>query len=529
MKRVIKKVISISLSIILVAGLVGCTNKTQDTLAVVSTEETQASTEIILWYTNEELTDYIENAANEYATLNNRVVIPKLVSEIDYIENINQAVLSGEAAPDLFVAENCDLEKLYLAGLALENQDTTYSEENYYKTALNSFTYKDKLLAYPLYFETSYLLYNQEYVTTPPSTIEEIMNFANEFDAPEGIENIFNWDVTDILCNYFFVGNYLNNEEINNENYIIDKDKLAKTLTFYQNLNQYFAIDADTVDYEVAFQNFIEGKSVFTIAKTDKLPEIEMIEGDASEDEQEIIQDGNVDAIPSTNEEEFDETKEDETTKEEQTQTSSTNNEASSQNDQTDMEGTSEESNQTSQISSYLTNNYVAGVEKILSQSSSVGIEVNSEDVQQANIEVNEPNATEVEKNTMGTIIDRNNNFKIVPLPNLTSELEGKGIAVSFGVFVNGYTSKLEEASKFAKYLSYDKAATLYKKAGKLSSRNGIEYNNENISNVLKEYEKDTPAPKVMEDGDFWLQLEIAFSNIWKGADVTQTIDELSK
>ncbi len=504
MKRMIKKLISISLSIVLVAGLVGCKIQSQEKLAVESSTEEKESSEIILWYTNEELTDYIEDAANEYATLNNCMVIPKLVSEIDYIENMNQAVLSDEAAPDLFIAENCDLEKLYLAGLALENQEASYTEENYYKTALDSFTYKDKLLAYPLYFETSYLLYNQEYVTSPPSTIDEILNFASEFDAPEGIETIFNWDVTDILCNYFFVGNYLNNEEIDNENYMIDKDKLAETLGYYQSLNQYFAIDADTVDYEVAFQNFIEGKSVFTIAKTDKLPEIEMIEGDASEEKQEINQDGNVDASLITNEEEFDETKEDEATKEEQTQDSSQDDEADSQNNQTDLESTTEQSNQTTQTSSTLTNDYIAGVEKILSQSS------NSE-------------------YAVGTIIDRNSNFKIVPLPNLTSELEGRGIAVSFGVFVNGYTSNKEEASKFAKYLSYDKATALYKKAGKLSSRNGIEYNNENISNVLKEYEKDAVAPKVMENGDFWLQLEIAFSNIWKGADVAQTIDELSK
>jgi maltose-binding protein MalE len=562
MKRIFKSIISFSLSVILVSGLVGCSGQPKETMAVNETKAaedaaaTNEPTEIVLWYTNEELSNYVDAAAKEYSASNNIIINPKLVSEIDYIENINQAVLANEAAPDLFIAENSDLEKVYLAGLTKENQDTTYLEENYYKTALSAFTYKDKLLAYPLYFETSYLLYNQQYVTTPPSTIDDILNFANEFDAPEGVEAIFNWDVTDILCNYFFIGNYLNNEEINNEKYIVDKEKLIKALSYYQSLNQYFAIDADTVDYETAFQNFVEGKSVFTIAKTDKLSEIEMMEGDASDEVQEVDQNASINADNTTVKEESNETNEAQTTTEEQTQNADSNNEATSQNNQTDVEGATEQSGQTTQADSDLINNSKAGVEKIWKQKSSTEQEAtmqksdaassnesdasNEESQNQAlNVQVgqeSEQPKTDIQQTSAadtvttnpGTIIDKNSNFKIIPLPNLTSDLEGKGLAVSYGVFVNGYTSKQDEASKFAKYLTYNKAAELYQQSGKLSAKKGIDYKNDNIANVLKEYEKDVTVPKVMENRDFWLQLEIAFSNIWKGADVNQTIDKLS-
>lgn len=560
MKRIFKSIISISLSVILVSGLVGCSGQTKETMATNETkavEETAATnepTEIVLWYTNKDLSNYIEEAAKEYSASNNIIISPKLVSDIDYIENINQAVLANEAAPDLFIAENSDLEKVYLAGLTKENQDTTYSEENYYKTALNAFTYKDKLLAYPLYFETSYLLYNQQYVTTPPSTIDDILSFANEFDAPEGVEAIFNWDVTDILCNYFFIGNYLNNEEINNEKYIVDKEKLIKALSYYQSLNQYFAIDADNVNYEEAFQNFVEGKSVFTIAKTDKLSEIEMMEGDASENLQENDQNASINADNTTVEEESNETNEAQTKTEEQTQNVDPNYEAITQNIQTDVEGATEQSSQTAQANSDLKANSKAGVEKIWNQKSSTEkeVEVQGSDVDsESNVSndelqnqaLNVPGVQESEQpktdteqasaadtviTNPGTIIDKNSNFKIIPLPNLTSELEGKGLAVSYGVFVNGYTVKQDEANKFAKYLTYNKAAVLYQQSGKLSTKKGIDYKNDNIANVLKEYEKDVTVPKVMENRDFWLQLEIAFSNIWKGADVNQTIDKLS-
>ena len=203
MRKITKKLVSLGISFTLVLGLFGCGLKADKNAVETSTTSVNQPTEIVLWYTNEELSDYIENAVRVYEETNNITITTKLVSGIDYIENINQAVLSEDMAPDLFIAENNNLEKIYLAGLASESLDETLSESNYYKTALDAFTYKDKLLAYPLYFETSYLLYNQEFVQTPPSTIDEILAFSDEFDAPEGVEAIFNWDISDILSNYF--------------------------------------------------------------------------------------------------------------------------------------------------------------------------------------------------------------------------------------------------------------------------------------------------------------------------------------
>lgn len=503
MKNITRKILSIGLSLALLGSLSGCKLQT-DKKAVETTATSIEKSEIVLWYTNEELSDYIEAAANEYESENHVAVNTKLISAIDYIENINQAVLSEDLEPDLFIAENSNLEKIYLAGLALENSDEVLSENNYYKTALSAFTYKDKLLAYPMYFETSYLLYNQEYVQSPPSTIDDILTFSDEFDAPEGVESIFNWDVSDILSNYFFIGNYLNNEEINNENYISDKAKLVESLVYYQNLNQYFAIDAQTIDYETAFQNFIDGKSVFTIAKTDKLPEIEMIEGDVNE---EVQNDSNEEdqASDDANEEGLNEAEENETSQTQDEKNVSQTDEETSKDDETNTESASKESGETSKINNGLENNYYAGIERIfrLNQSS------------------------ESTGETSSTIADKNSNFKIAALPNLTNELEGKTIAINYGVFVNGYTKQKEAAEAFAKYLTYDRAQSLYKEAGKLSVRSNISYNNENLSTILKQYETSVSAPKVMENGDFWLKLEIAFSNIWKGADVEQSIEEM--
>ena len=120
------------------------------------------------------------------------------------------------------------------------------------QVALDAVTYKGKQVAYPLYFETSVLLYNETYLkdwakqqavreaeaakgteeaegateiqqdeaalqaradeilkTAVPETIDDILKVADTFDPPENVEGIFKWDVSDIFYNYYFVGNYM--------------------------------------------------------------------------------------------------------------------------------------------------------------------------------------------------------------------------------------------------------------------------------------------------------------------------------
>lgn len=53
-------------------------------------------------------------------------------------------------------------------------------------------------MAYPFYFETCFLLYNKNYVDSAPSTIDEILDYADNYEATEAtekVENIFKWNV----------------------------------------------------------------------------------------------------------------------------------------------------------------------------------------------------------------------------------------------------------------------------------------------------------------------------------------------
>lgn len=262
---------------------------------------------IYIWYDDESMSDYINSAAVIYGDENGVRVIPNLVSESEYLEAVNQASLHTQQIPDLFLLSNDSLEEAYLAGLASDIDDVMEIVNMGYfpQVALDAVSYKDRLIAYPLYYETSVLLYNETYLQewalqqvnaeaaeagtaydeetlqtktevymeqAVPKTIEDLLNLANTFDPPEGVEGIFKWDVSDIFYNYYFVGDYVlvGGETGDDKNILqINTPQAQSCLEVYAGLNEFFYIESDTVTYESVLQDFLDGKLVFTIATTD--------------------------------------------------------------------------------------------------------------------------------------------------------------------------------------------------------------------------------------------------------------------
>lgn len=292
---------------------------------------------IYFWYSDEALTDFIASAAVAFGEEKDVRVIPVLTSNSEYLEALNQASLHSTQIPDAFILSNDSLEKAYLSGLASRITDEAgiCNEDHFPGTALSAVTYKDKLVAYPYYYKTSALLYNKTYLeawtaeqlqkaaegdgeeatddtgeaaadnadasgeegdtgemeatedtltVTPeqleagiPANMDEMLAFADNYDAPENVEAVLRWDVSDIFYNYFFVGNYMvvGGECGDDETAVdINNEAVKQCLEVYQNLNQFFYIESDSVSYESVVQDFIDGKIVFTIATTDVLAKL---------------------------------------------------------------------------------------------------------------------------------------------------------------------------------------------------------------------------------------------------------------
>lgn len=428
---------------------------------------------LYFWYTDEALTDYLNSAAVAYGETHEVRVIPVLTSGLEYLESVNKASIQSEVFPDLYIVSNDSLEKAFLAGLAapIENEDWENIREGYPDAARLAVTYKNKVIGYPFYFETSSLLYNKTYLenfakrqieaeadvaeaeeamaqleangpleegemsdlpesdgtveeTVPdaamqqeieervkgylPSTIDDILQFANEYDAPEQVEAVFKWDVTDIFYNYFFAGNYMivggaAGDSTANMN-IYNKDAI-ECLRVYQNLNQFFSIDTKEISYEKVLNDFMEGKIVYTVVTTDAVAKLE---------------------------------------------------------------------------------------------------------------EAKENGSFAYE-------------YSIAPVPDINDRLLTRSLSVTNCVVVNGYSDKQEAAADFARFLTCDYTDTLYQRTGKVASRFGVDYGNQNLQEFVNEYEVSIPMPKMVETSNFWIKLEVAFAQIWDGANANDTLRVLSE
>ncbi len=448
---------------------------------------------LTLWYTDETLTDYLQSVALSYQHDKGVKVNIVLRDGVSFLEDINAASVganaaSGDVMPDLYITSHDSLLRAYLSGLAsiITDPDGVVIPSMFPETAIDAVTCYDHAVAYPLYYETNFFLYNKTYMasiaqnkieadadmtmaeeateellengapteeaeevsaedtsdgedtgseedsetseeenpmgeedqvadaavleklaTMIPQTIEDIKTFANNYDAPEAVESVFKWDVTDIFYNYFFVGNYMEVGGPHGDNaaiFNIYNSQAVECLRAYQGMNQFFSIDPKVDNYDNILQDFIDGKMVFTVATTDAIARIH----------------------EAKNRGEF------------------------------DFE------------------------------------------------------------------------YGVCTLPDISSLLKARGLSVTDAVAINGYSDKKADANMLATYLVNNKVSDLYLRSGKVACNKTVKYDDPEIANIMDEYKKSVPLPKMVEAANYWVQLEIAFMKVWEGSDPDETLKELS-
>lgn len=119
--------------------------------------------------------------------------------------------------------------------------------------------------------------------------------------------------------------------------------------------------------------------------------------------------------------------------------------------------------------------------------------------------------------------------YGIAEVPNLTDELSTKGLSVTNSVVVNAYSKERDTAKEFARFLTYDKADELYVMSNKMPVRLGVSYENPEMSVLLDQYENSVEVPKLTDLSNYWIEMEIAFANIWKGNDVNTEVDSVTR
>ena len=417
-----------------------------------------------LWYTDDSLTDYLNAAAVAYGENSDVRVEAVLIEDSEYVEAINEASLGRDdrQRPDLYLITNDCLEKAYLAGLADEIDDQNMFRIDEYENAgaAAAVTYDGKIVAYPFYYEACALLYNKTYLKDYaklqleneadqaageaaqaeadagnveeeaagedmaqefseeeilnrvreclPDTIAELEEFADSYEAPEQVEAVFKWDVSDIVYNYSFAGDHLivggeNGDDP--EQIDIYNLETLQCLTTFQELNQFFSIETRDVTYDSVMQDFLDGKIVFTVAGTEAVNRMAKAQAEG----------------------------------------------------------------------------------------------------------------------------DFACEYGFYSMPDLTEELKSRSLSITTCIAINGYTELKEQANDFAKFMMNDwtSGLNLQETTGKMPVY-GFPLYDENYT-FAASYGESMPIPKMMTTGNFWVQMEIAFTNIWEGGDVNALLKSLSE
>lgn len=307
----LKKGIGIVLSVLMILSLTACSKDGSEepsvaeitakgdlpmgTQAETSAEaETQTvsdvkGTQLNFWYTDPNMTDYFTYALDRFHQEHPEIVVNlNLVAATGYLENINTQSIRQTNAVDVYMLHNADLEQAYLAGLArpYDPGNTFFTPGNFGKAAIRAISYKDKQVAYPLYFDSAFLVYNKNYVVEIPKTFDELLNFSNARDEEEEnesnildqIEKTLVWPVSDYTFNYAFLSNDFVVGGPNGDDRTqvsTSGENVIAALEYYHNLYDFFAINRTEVDYDYCVQKFIEGKIAFTFIKTGMLPTLD--------------------------------------------------------------------------------------------------------------------------------------------------------------------------------------------------------------------------------------------------------------
>ncbi|ACZ31170.1 extracellular solute-binding protein family 1 [Xylanimonas cellulosilytica DSM 15894] len=138
---------------------------------------------LTVWESANESTDFIRQAGEAFTELYPNITINPVSVEIG--DAATQIALDGPAGvgPDVFTAPHDTLGNLLEQGMILPVSNPDTVKANALEFATNALTSNDTLYGYPVAAETFAMYYNRELVDEVPTTFEELIEFATDFNA----------------------------------------------------------------------------------------------------------------------------------------------------------------------------------------------------------------------------------------------------------------------------------------------------------------------------------------------------------
>jgi|GEM_PF-6401738 len=267
---------------------------------------------LILWYTDEGMSEYFNALALVYKEETGIRVVPSLKSGLDYVEEIT----SAEDTPDVIMMSHAMLQEADMMQIAEEVSQETIANR-YCDTAISACSSEGKIVAYPLCYDTVALVVNKSYLSSYakdqlesawaqeeadkaanegrepreienaterevskqteeyiPNTFSDLMDMAENYDAPENVKAVLGWDNSDVFYNYFILGDTIelagkNGDEDGKLSLVNNNSREA--MIRYKELTDFFSLDEEGVNYDSIRDSFCKGEFLYAIVSTDIL------------------------------------------------------------------------------------------------------------------------------------------------------------------------------------------------------------------------------------------------------------------
>lgn len=231
-----------------------------------------APADLTLWYADDSYTDFFTEAAARYYAKTGKKVAVQYQDTIDYLGTIYDKTMQDDAFPDVYLLPGDNLEEAYLYGLVSVNQ-TNPSESGVVEKAVEAAAYEDRVLGYPLSYDACVFIYQTDYFTEAPASLQAIIDYSNENEPAENVEYLLEWDVNDAFYDFPFVGNSVTFAKSGSDelNVTYDDTLYQQDLEYFDTILASFSIDADQVSEQHIVNNFREGRTLSAILDTDTL------------------------------------------------------------------------------------------------------------------------------------------------------------------------------------------------------------------------------------------------------------------
>lgn len=231
-----------------------------------------AATDLIFWYEDATYTEFFEKAALDYYKKTGIKVSVQCEDTLDYIGEIYDETMQDDSFPDVYLISGDNLEEAYLYGLVSVNEKGLEGV-NVAENARYAATYEDKLLGYPLSYNTCVFIYQTDYFAAAPESLQSIIDYSDENEPPENVEYLLEWDVNDAFYDFPFISNSIAFEKTEPEvlNVIYDEELYQKDLEYFEGILESFSVDADKVSEDSIIENFRNGRTLSAIIDTNSL------------------------------------------------------------------------------------------------------------------------------------------------------------------------------------------------------------------------------------------------------------------